>query len=109
MPRASSSAGSSGSTTPAAAASRTARCSAASPGRALPLRGEFRRLLRRVDAVLADDDAAGGELAVVAHLRAGEDGGAGLQIRAGAVVEVVVLGVGVRQDLLLAVLPLHGE
>src|SRR3954469_10428661 len=101
MPPASSSAASSGSTIPAAVASPTAPCSARSPARA--------RLLRRVDAVLAHHDARRDELAVVAHARAGEDVLARLEVFPTAVVESVVLGFRRGQDLLLAVLVLHGE
>src|SRR5687768_4343918 len=104
MPPASWSAASSGSTTPAAAASPTARCSAASPAR-MPAR----KLLRRLDAVLAHRHPLRRELAVGAGARAAEDGLARLQVRAAARDEAEILGLRRHQDLLLAVLVLQRE
>src|SRR6185436_669501 len=59
------------------------------------------RLLRRLDAIFAHRDALREELVAV-HAGAGEDRFALLEVGARAGHEVVVLGLGVHQDLLLA-------
>src|SRR6185503_16462318 len=66
-------------------------------------------LLRRLDAIFAHRDARRDQLAVVVHARAGEDGFAGLEVGAGAVLESEVLRLRRHQDLLLAVLVLERE
>src|SRR5256885_11913060 len=65
-------------------------------------------LLRRLDAIFAHRNALCQEL-VAFHAGAGEDRLARLQVGARAGHEVVVLGFGVHQDLLLAVLVLERE
>src|SRR5947209_3543170 len=67
------------------------------------------RLLRRIDAIFAHHDALRHELTVVADACAGEDVRARLEIVAAARSEGVVLGLGVHQDLLLAILGFHRQ
>src|SRR5215212_8298292 len=103
-PRASSSVASSGSTTPAAPASPTVRCSAGLPG---AMQGNS--LLRGLDPVLAHGHARRDELAIAFHPRAAEDRLARLEIGARARHEGHDLRVLGDEDLLLAVLVLERE
>src|SRR5438045_6170131 len=104
MPPASSSAASSGSTIRAARVSPTARSSAASRARRPDA-----SLLRRLDAVLADRDALGHELAVAFDPCAAEDGLAGLEIGSRAGDERHHFSLRRDQDLLLTVLVLERD
>src|SRR6188474_291341 len=84
---------------------RSCACAAAQVASAAKRRAG---LLRRLDAILAHGDALCQQLVAV-DAGTGEDRFALLQVGARAGNEVVVLGVGVHQDLLLAVLVLQGE